>query len=194
MRKMIPDRLRSRWSDRRIEKKKFSCSTFMMYLGIEGTCENLPHHTIATAADYPSNLADIEERHVLSDDPSIYVQNACVTDPTLAPKGTSTLYVLAPVSHQHPNIDWRIERVRFRDTVLKQLRKLGVQDLERRIRFEKIVTPADWQEEYAVYRGATFNLAHTLRQMLHLHRGIASRMWTGCISQAGAPTPAADCR
>jgi phytoene desaturase len=168
MRKMIPDRLRSRWSDRRIEKKKFSCSTYMMYLGIDGTCEDLPHHTIATAADYPSNLADIEERHVLSDDPSIYVQNACVTDPSLAPKGRSTLYVLAPVSHQHPNIDWRIERARFRDTVLKQLRKLGVQELERRIRFEKIVTPADWQDEYAVYRGATFNLAHTLRQMLHL--------------------------
>jgi phytoene desaturase len=30
------------------------------------------------------------------------------------------------------------------------------------------VTPADWENVYAVHRGATFNLAHTLTQMLHL--------------------------
>ena len=168
MTKLVPDRLRARWTNRKIESKKFSCSTFMMYLGIDGLCEDLPHHTIATAADYSENLKDIEERHAISDEPSIYVQNAGVTDPTLAPKGNSTLYVLAPVSHMHPNIDWRKESPRFRDIVLKQVAKLGVKDLERRIRFEKIVTPTDWEHRYAVYRGATFNLAHTLRQMLHL--------------------------
>lgn len=168
MTKMVPDRLRSRWTDTKIEKKKFSCSTFMMYLGIDGLYDELPHHTIYTAADYSKNLGDIEQRHMLSDDPSIYVQNAGVTDPTLAPKGTSTLYVLAPVSHRHENIDWTKETPRFRNRVLQQLGKLGLHDIERRIRFEKIVTPADWENRYAVYRGATFNLSHTLRQMLHL--------------------------
>ena len=72
-----------------------------MYLGIEGKFD-LPHHTIHIAEDYAKNLEDIEDRHVLSDDPSFYVQNACVTDPGLAPRGHSTLYVLAPVTHQHP--------------------------------------------------------------------------------------------
>ncbi len=168
MTKLVPDRLRSRWTDRKIEKKKYSCSTFMMYLGIDGLCEEVPHHTIYTAADYTRNLGDIEDRHVLSDDPSIYVQNAGVTDPTLAPKGMSTLYVLAPVSHQHENIDWSKETPRFRAKVLSQLGKLGLPDVERRIRFEKIVTPNDWENRYSVYRGATFNLAHTLKQMLHL--------------------------
>src|SRR5207253_5523181 len=52
-------------------------------------------------------------------------------------------------------------------TVLHQLARLGLNDLESRIRFEKIVTPDDWQRKYAVHRGATFNLAHTLGQMLH---------------------------
>jgi phytoene desaturase len=119
------------------------------------------------ARDYAKNLREIESEHVLSDDPSIYVQNACITDSTLAPPGMSTLYVLAPVSHQHPNIDWSRERQRFRQVVLRQLAKLGVKNLETRIRYEKIVTPDDWQAQYAVYRGATFNLAHNLGQMLH---------------------------
>jgi phytoene desaturase len=168
MKKLVPDHLRRRWNDAAIEKKKFSCSTFMMYLGLQGRQDHLPHHTIHCAEDYVSNLADIEDRHILSEDPSFYVQNACVTDGTLAPPGCSTLYVLAPVTHMHDNVDWARQAPAFRARMMRQLAKLGIEDVEKRIRFEKIVTPADWQNRYAVHRGATFNLAHTWRQMLHL--------------------------
>ena len=106
--------------------------------------------------------------HVLSESPSFYVQNACVTDPSLAPPGMSTLYVLVPVTHQHPNVDWSRERERFRALVLARLAKVGINDLESRIRFEHMITPADWDQSYEIHRGATFNLAHNLSQMLHL--------------------------
>jgi len=165
---LVPNHLRRKWTDTRIARKKFSCSTFMMYLGIEGRYDHLPHHTIHCAANYAENLADIESRHVLSEDPSFYVQNACSTDPSLAPSGCSTLYVLAPVTHQHANVDWAKETPGFRAKLLKQLEKVGINGVEKRIRFEKVVTPADWESGYHVYRGATFNLAHTWGQMLHL--------------------------
>jgi phytoene desaturase len=167
MSRLVPDRLRRRWTDRKIARKKFSCSTFMMYLGIEGRFD-LPHHNIYIAKDYARNLQEIEDRHVLSDDPSFYVQNAGVTDRSLAPHGMSTLYVLAPVTHQHPNVDWKRERDRFRALLLRQIAKAGFTDVERRIRFERVVTPADWDARYEIHRGATFNLAHSLDQMLHL--------------------------
>lgn len=167
MQRLVPNHLRRRWTDERIAKKKFSCSTFMMYLGVEGEFE-LPHHTIHIAEDYRKNLDDIEVRHVLSGDPSFYVQNASVTDDSLAPKGHSSLYVLAPVTHQHPNVDWEKERPRFRNLMLRQIAKAGYGDIEGRIRYERIITPADWDHRYEVYRGATFNLAHSLDQMLHL--------------------------
>ena len=115
MTRLIPNHLRRRWTDRKIARKRYSCSTFMIYLGIEGRFDHLDHHTIYMAKDYARNLEEIEERHVLSEDPSFYVQNACVTDPTLAPRGMSTLYVLVPVTHQHPNVDWTRERGRFRE-------------------------------------------------------------------------------
>jgi phytoene desaturase len=168
MRRLVPDRLRRRWTDARIARKRFSCSTFMMYLGVEGRYDHLAHHTVYMARDYERNLREIETDHVLSDDPSLYVQNACVTDSSLAPPGMSTLYVLAPVSHLHPNIDWAKERTRFRGVVLRQLRdRLGLDDVEGRTRYERVLTPQDWHHQYAVYRGATFSMAHTLRQMLH---------------------------
>jgi phytoene desaturase len=167
MERLVPDRLRRRWTNRNLARKRYSCSTFMLYLGIEGSYEKLAHHTIYLASDYASNLSDIETKHRLSDDPSFYVQNPGVTDPTLAPRGMSTLYVLVPVTHQHPNVDWEREGPRFRDVVLRQLRKVGIDGVESRIRFERVVTPADWERQQ-IYRGATFNLAHNLTQMLHL--------------------------
>ncbi|MFK8115550.1 MAG: phytoene desaturase family protein [Rubripirellula sp.] len=170
MTKLVPDHLRRRWNDHKISRTKFSCSTFMMYLGIEGSYDT-KHHTIHIADDYQSNLNDIENRHVLSDDPSFYVQNACVTDPTLAPEGMSALYVLVPVSSQHPNIDWSIEKDRFRNHVLSRLSKIGINDVESRIRFERIVTPDDWDSGFEVHNGATFNMAHNLGQMLHKRPG-----------------------
>lgn len=168
MTRLVPDDLRRRWNDKRIASRRYSCSTFMLYLGIEGRYDDVPHHTIYLAENYRDNLADIERRHRLSRDPSMYVQNASVTDPTLAPNGMSTLYVLSPVSHRHPNIDWRREAAGFREVILDQLEKIGIHDVRPRIRYEKMVTPDDWQEDYAIYRGATFNLSHDLNQMLHM--------------------------
>ena len=167
MERLVPDRLRRRWTNARIARKRFSCSTFMIYLGIEGRYD-LPHHTIHIASEYEENLRDIEDRHVLSADPSFYVQNASVTDPSLAPAGHSALYVLAPVTHQAGTVDWARERVRYRDLLLRQMAKAGFTDVAKRIRYERVVTPADWEGQYEVYRGATFNLAHSLDQMLHL--------------------------
>jgi phytoene desaturase len=167
MKRMVPDHLRRRWTDHKIEKKRFSCSTFMLYLGIKGMYRDLSHHTIWMANDYQKNLNEIEKLHILADDPSFYVQNPCVRDPSLAPPRHSTLYVLLPVTHQHANVDWRVEAPRYRALALQQLAKLGLDDVERRIRYERILTPADWETQHQIHKGATFNLAHTLTQMLH---------------------------
>lgn len=166
MTRLVPGHLRRRWSDRKLARKRYSCSTFMMYLGLDGACEELAHHSIYLADDYRTNLDDIEKHHRLSADPSIYVHNPSVTDPSMAPSGMSALYVLVPVTHMHPNVDWRREMPRFRELTLRQLQKFGLKDVERRIRFEKVMTPRTWQTEMNIYRGATFNLAHSLDQML----------------------------
>lgn len=167
MEKLVPNHLRRRWTDQNLSKKRFSCSTYMLYLGIDGIYKDLPHHSIHIAKDYQRNLREIETEHILSQDPSIYVQNACVTDPSLAPDGKSTLYVLVPVSHMHKNIDWSVEAPKFRELTLDRLSAFGLNDIRERIVTEHQITPADWQSDYAIYRGATFNLAHNLGQMLH---------------------------
>lgn len=168
MTKLVPDRLRRRWSDAKIARKKFSCSTFMLYLGVDGKFDDRPHHTIHISEGYEANLDEIERLKCVPRDPSFYVQNACVTDRTLAPRGQSALYLLAPVPHQSDKLDWTRERGAFRRLLLAQVARAGFGDLEPRIRYERMITPADWEHSYALHRGATFNLAHSLDQMLHL--------------------------
>ena len=168
MRALVPDRVRRRWTNRKIDRKSFSCSTFMLYLGVKGTIDLLPHHTIFLTRDYKRNLAEIESGAMISE-PSVYVQNAGITDDTLAPPGFSTLYVLLPVANlTGGGIDWPSAQATFRRLALERLKTLGLKDIERRIVFEKILTPEGWRDDMAVHQGATFNLAHTLGQMLHL--------------------------
>jgi len=167
-RTMIPNQLRSRWSDDNIARKGHSCSTFMLYLGIEGRYDQAAHHTIYLSRDYRGNLHDIERDHKLSVDPSIYVQNASITDETLAPAGMSSLYVLAPVTHGTDGVDWNKQAAPFRERILDQLAHLGMGDVRSRIRTERVLTPANWAAEFALHKGSTFSMAHSLRQMLHL--------------------------
>lgn len=168
VRRMVPGAKRKRWTDKRIESRRYSCSTFMMYLGIEGRYDDVSHHTIYLAKDYKQNLRDIETSHQLSADPSFYVQNASVTDETLAPKGHSTLYVLVPVTHETGSVDWVKETPRFRELALKQIEKIGLKDVQSRIRTERVVTPKGWSEDFDLHLGATFSMTHSLDQMLHL--------------------------
>ena len=166
MTQLFPDNVRKKWSNKKIDKKKYSCSTFMIYLGIDKVYEDLPHHQIYASANYEKNLEDIEKNHKLTwDDPSIYVQNACVVDPSLAPEGCSTVYALVPVSHIHENIDWATEKDAYRDRIIQQIEeKLGFEGLSDHIVTEMLITPEDWGDH--CYRGAVFNLAHGLDQML----------------------------
>ena len=166
MTQLFPDKVRKKWNNKKIDKKKYSCSTFMVYLGIDKTYEELPHHQIYASSNYEQNLEDIEKNHKLTwDDPSVYVQNACVVDPSLAPEGCSTVYALVPVSHIHENIDWDKEKGAYRDRILDQIEtKLGFEGLRDHIVTEMIITPEDWGDH--CYRGAVFNLAHGLDQML----------------------------
>jgi phytoene desaturase len=170
LKNLVPDSMRPRaLKDASLDAKRYSCSTFMMYLGLEGEVD-LPHHTIYTSRSYVENLRDIAERGTLSTDPSTYVCNPSRIDPTLAPSGHSALYVLVPTPNDKAGdckVDWHWARGELRERSMCQLEGVfGIADVRRRVRAERLVTPADWKSE-RIAHGATFNMAHNIGQMLH---------------------------
>lgn len=150
-----------------LKKRDFSCSTFMLYLGLDKVYD-LPHHTIIFAKDYHTNVHNIFNNKTLTEDFSFYVHNASVTDATLAPQGKSALYVLVPMPNNDSGLDWQVHCQQVREQTLDTLgARLGLTDIREHIECEKIITPQTWETEENVYKGATFSLSHKFSQMLY---------------------------
>ena len=166
MKNLFPPGTLKKYTPEKVDSKKYSCSTFMLHLGLDKIYD-LPHHTVFFAEDYKRNIQDTFENKMLSEDLSFYVRNASVTDSTLAPEGHSSVYVLVPVPNQQSEIDWNTQKEIMRNRVLKALEKHAEMiDIKDHIREEIIFTPQTWQDMNIQY-GATFNLAHSFMQMLY---------------------------
>lgn len=166
--KMIDKKHLSTWHPRKLQKKRFSCSTFMLYLGLDKTYRKLHHNTIVIPNNYKSFINNLFKNRKVTEELAFYIQNASVTDKTVAPKGHSAMYVLVPVPNNRSKINWTKNKEAFTEKVLNQMiDRLNLKDLRKHIKQKKIITPTDWEKTYNVHLGATFNLAHNLDQMLY---------------------------
>jgi len=139
----------------------------MLYLGLDKLYDS-PHHRIVFAKDYRRNVSEVFGGGRLSDDFSVYIHNPSATDPTLAPEGQSAVYVLVPAPNLRADVDWAVEGPRLREQVLDAMEtRAGMSDLRRHIVAEKMVTPRNWDDDFNVHIGATFNLAHNFGQLLY---------------------------
>lgn len=187
---IVPPEVRNKYTDAALEQKKYSCSTFMLYLGLNHRYDSIAHHSILFADDYQNNVKEIVENMTLPQDPSIYVQNASIVDPTLAPEGKSSLYVLVPVPNNKSGIDWKKEAKPYRDKVIALLESRGgFIGLEKHIEEELVITPLDWEQDKDVYKGATFNLAHNIGQMLLLRPHNHFEEFDNCYLVGGGTHP-----
>lgn len=159
-----PDELKQH-SPEKLKKLEYSCSTFMLYLGVNKRYD-IAHHNIVFAEDYNTNITNIFRNKKLSTDFSFYVQNASVTDDSLAPTGQSTLYVLVPMPNNQSDIDWDSTCAAMREQVLNAMEtRLGLTDIRDHLVCEKIITPKTWATEENVFMGATFSLSHNFSQL-----------------------------
>jgi phytoene desaturase len=169
MSRLFKNSERKKYNNQKLESLKLSCSTFMVYLGLDRVFENLSHHGVYFSGNYRKNLREIFETFELPEDPSFYLHNPSVLDSTLAPEGCSSLYLLVPVPRLTDNqkFDWKTLQKTYRDKVISLLEKRTGITIRDHIVDERVITPADWESHYNVFKGATFSLAHTPDQLLH---------------------------
>ncbi len=178
-----------RYKPEKLRKRKFSCSTFMMYLGLDRTYDS-EHHTIVFARDYKKNIDAISHGRESFEDMSLYIRNAGRNDPSGAPPGHSALYLLVPVANNRSGIDWEEQKLEMRERVFRILRERTVfGDVRPHIQRELIVTPQDWESRYSVFLGATFNMAHSWDQMLYLRPHNQFEMFENCYLVGGGTHP-----
>ena len=140
----------------------YSTSAVVWHLGVRGTPPpQAAHHNIHFGAAWEEAFEDLLKHGIRMRDPSRLVSVPSLDDPTAAPTGCSTLYVLEPV----PNLavgrlDWDQERPRMRAELQCFLQQAGYPT---EIVTEEFVDPTDWARA-GMAGGTPFALAHTFAQ------------------------------
>lgn len=157
---------RGKYTNQKIDSMEYSCSCFILYLGLDKKYPVESLHTIRFAADFEKNIDDIFEENRLPDDPSFYVYVPSSMDHSLAPEGQEGVYILVPVPELSKGIEWDAATIqRFRQRVLALVEKETIfTDIEQHIIFEQYYTPKDFKGQFNAYNGATFGLKPTLKQ------------------------------
>jgi len=163
-RHLLPEHVRRRWTNRRIDRARYSMGLFVWYFGTRRQYRDVPHHTILVGPRYRELLADIFIRHQLARDFSLYLHRPTATDPSLAPPGHDAFYVLAPVPHLDADVDWRVHAEPYRRSIEAFLATSVLPDLPRQVVTSRVMTPLDFRDDLLSVRGAAFGFEPRLSQ------------------------------
>lgn len=155
-RELIPPPYRRPYTPERLERMKYACSGFLLYLGVDRTYSHLRHQALYFAADYRANLEAIFKYKTLPEDPSFHLNVPTVTDPSLAPPGHTLLYVLAPMPNLEADIDWEEAAPRVRRQLLERLERIVDPELRSHIVWERQYTPLDFARDLNATSGTAF--------------------------------------
>lgn len=163
---LLPAQYRRKNSDRRIKNLKYSMSLFVIYFGTKRRYTDTPlsHHNIIFSERYNGLLRDIFAEKELPKDFSLYLHMPTITDPSLAPAGHETFYVLSPVPHLGANIDWKKQGKPYRDAIMGLLEAQYLPNLQANIVTEHYIDPPYFQNSLNSYLGSAFSVQPILTQ------------------------------
>jgi len=193
-RHLVEPQYRRHWTDRRIAKGKYSSGLFVWYFGTNRRYEDVPHHMMVLGPRYKGLLQDIFKNHTLSEDFSLYLYRPTATDPSLAPPGCDSFYVLSVVPNLSSGTDWPAVSAQYQDAIAGALEASVLPDLRQHVVSSRVTTPQDFQDRLWSYKGAGFGLEPILIQSAWFRphnrsEDVAGLYMVGASSQPGAGVP-----
>ena len=174
------------------EKREMSPSSLLFYVGLDKRLNNLQHHNLFFDADFDQHAKEIYDNPKWPKNPLFYLSCPSITDPSLAPKGNENLMFLIPLA---PGLEDTNEmREKYFDIVLKRLKDLTGNDIEKNIIFKKSYCVNDFEKDYNSFKGNAYGLANTLRQTAVLkprmrNKKIKNLYYTGQLTVPGPGVP-----
>jgi phytoene desaturase len=162
--KLLAHHPRRRWTDRRLARARYSMSLFVWYFGTNRRYDSVYHHMMVLGPRYRELLRDIFDRKVLAEDFSLYLHRPSATDPSVAPAGCDSFYVLAPVPNLKSGTDWQSQAESYRARIERRLEETVLPGLGQAIVSSRYLTPLDFQNRLSSVNGAAFALEPQLFQ------------------------------
>jgi phytoene desaturase len=192
--KLLGHHPRRRWTDRKIARARYSMSLFVWYFGTKRRYDDVYHHTMVLGPRYGELLRDIFSRKRLAEDFSLYLHRPSATDPSLAPQGCDSFYVLAPVPHLGSGTDWSAKAEPYRAAIQRRLEQTVLPGLGEALVTSRVMTPQDFRDRLLSVNGAAFALEPQLFQSAwfrphNVSEDVANLFLVGAGTHPGAGVP-----
>ena len=176
-----------------VKRLTYSPSCVTLLVGSNKKYDHLAHHNIHFGQSWDGVFDELINKKVLMTDPSLLVTVPTHDDPTLAPSGKSSYYILFPTPNLDADIDWTKRASTYRDEMLRVMEKRGYNGFINSIEVEKMTTPLDWEKQ-GMESGAPFASAHTFFQTgpfrpSNLAKGFENVVFAGSGTQPGVGVP-----
>ena len=137
------------------KEKDLSMSGIVALVGHGGQLEKVSHHTVTFSSNYPEEFDSIFRKHQFPDDPTVYINIPSISDPTVAPKGSQGIFIMAnapAIGSQwtDKHTDLALERIR------KRLKKTVMDGLLDKSNVLDIWSPSRLEQDYSAPRGAIY--------------------------------------
>jgi phytoene desaturase len=152
----------------RIENLKYSCSAIVIHWALDKVYDQLGQHSVFLTEDFKEGMDEVFKNQSMGEQPCFYVHAPTRTDLSAAPPGEDSLSVIIGVGHLSPreSQDWAKLAQVARNFVIEKLTSIGIEDIDKHIKFEILYSPHSWSNLYNVSRGAVFgSLSHSIMQM-----------------------------
>ena len=173
-------------------KKNFSPSSLLFYLGISKKLNKLDHHTLFFDEDIEQHSNDIYEKPIWPKKPLFYACCPAKTDPKVAPKDKENLFILVPIAAGLN--DTEEIREEYFKIVMKRLEKFCGEKIIEHIEYKKSYCVNDFITDYNAFKGNAYGLANTLMQTANLKPKIVNKQvqnmyYTGQLTVPGPGVP-----
>lgn len=154
------------YTDKKLSEMKYSCSTFIIYLGLRKKYPQLSVHNIYVSENFREN---IESAFIgtLPENPSLYIYCPSRIDRSMIKNDGDCINIMLRVPNLFfDNIIWDEHTINLlTDKILKELKNIkGLEDLEENIQYKSYFTPLDMKSYFNAFGGTGFGLSTTLTQ------------------------------
>jgi phytoene desaturase len=191
---LVPAHFRRKNTDRKIKRLRYSMSLFVIYFGTDKKYDDIAHHEIIMGKRYRGLVTDIFKNKTLSEDFSLYLHRPTATDPSMAPEGCDSWYVLSPVPHLGGAPDWARDGDAYRDSIIKYLEERYLPNLSQHIISEHRIDPVHFRDTLNSHLGSAFSVEPILTQSAwfrphNLSEDVANLYFVGAGTHPGAGLP-----
>jgi phytoene desaturase len=181
---------------KKLNNKKLGFSALIFYWAVDKVYPQLKLHNLFIQDYSQDSFEKILKEHAIPDNPNFYVNSPTVIDPSLAPKGSSNIIVAVPMGYldESKALDLKKTEELVRKKILSRLMEIGLEDLREHIKFEIILNPKDWMNQFSLDKGSTHGLNHNLTQMGYFrphnrHKKYQNLFFVGASTHPGTGLP-----